>query len=191
MRYQFVLCLLVLLTACNPEKVASARAPFAATEVASFDEPWAMSFLPDGRLLVTEKPGKLYIVTQDGTKSAPVPGVPDVDYGGQGGLGDVALHPEFAAPVVWWTPVISPGGFMVYDGELFSDWYGDGFIAGLSSKSLVRIEFEGDVAREAERFDMGRRMRAVVQGPDGAIWMLEDKKGGRLLRLTPKKAGTN
>ncbi|MDH3759031.1 MAG: PQQ-dependent sugar dehydrogenase, partial [Gammaproteobacteria bacterium] len=49
----------------------------------------------------------------------------------------------------------------------------------------------GDVAREAERFDMGRRMRAVVQGPDGAIWMLEDKKGGRLLRLTPKKAGTN
>jgi glucose/arabinose dehydrogenase len=72
-----------------------------------------------------------------------------------------------------------------------SDWYGDGFIAGLSSKSLVRIEFEGDVAREAERFDMGRRMRAVVQGPDGAIWMLEDKKGGRLLRLTPKKAGTN
>jgi glucose/arabinose dehydrogenase len=140
---------------------ADAQKPFAVEAIAEFDEPWAMAFLPDGRLLVTEKAGRLL------------------------------LHPEFAAPVVWWTPVISPGGFMVYDGELFSDWYGDGFIAGLSSKSLVRIEFEGDVAREAERFDMGRRMRAVVQGPDGAIWMLEDKKGGRLLRLTPKKAGTN
>ena len=170
---------------------ADAQKPFAVEAIAEFDEPWAMAFLPDGRLLVTEKAGRLLVVDGAGIRSQPVDGVPDVDYGGQGGLGDVALHPEFAAPVVWWTPVISPGGFMVYDGELFSDWYGDGFIAGLSSKSLVRIEFEGDVAREAERFDMGRRMRAVVQGPDGAIWMLEDKKGGRLLRLTPKKAGTN
>jgi len=81
--------------------------------------------------------------------------------------------------------VISPGGFMVYDGDLFADWHGNGFIAGLSSRSLVRIEFDGESAREAERFDMGKRMRAVARGPDGAIWMLEDKQGGRLLRLTP------
>jgi glucose/arabinose dehydrogenase len=80
---------------------------------------------------------------------------------------------------------------MVYDGSLFSDWRGDGFIAGLSSQSLVRVEFEGSMAREAERFDMGKRMRAVAQGPDGAIWMLEDKKGGRLLRLTPPAAAGN
>lgn len=69
--------------------------PFAMDEVAKFDEPWAMTFLPDGRLLVTEKPGRLYVVTQDGRKSA-VTGVPTVAYGGQGGLGDVVLHPEFA-----------------------------------------------------------------------------------------------
>jgi glucose/arabinose dehydrogenase len=49
----------------------------------------------------------------------------------------------------------------------------------------VRIEFDGDNAREAERFDMGARMRAVVEGPDGAIWMLEDGNRGRLLKLTP------
>ena len=80
---------------------------------------------------------------------------------------------------------------MVYDGELFSDWRGDGLAAGLSSRSLVRIEFDGNDAREAERFDMGKRMRAVAQGPQGAIWMLEDKKGGRLLRLTPAPAGSD
>jgi len=47
------------------------------------------------------------------------------------------------------------------------------------------LEFDGKSAREAERFDMGKRMRAAAQGPDGAIWMLEDKQGGRLLRLIP------
>jgi len=64
--------------------------------IATFDEPWAMTFLPDGRMLVTEKKGILRIVTQSGEKSRPVGGIPDVDYGGQGGLGDVALHPRFA-----------------------------------------------------------------------------------------------
>ena len=76
---------------------------------------------------------------------------------------------------------------MIYSGDLFADWQGDGFIAGLSSRALVRIEFDGENAREAERFDMGKRMRSVVQGPDGAIWMLEDKSGGRLLRLSPRQ----
>ena len=48
--------------------------PFAATPIAQFNEPWAMTFLPDGRLLVTEKPGRLFIVTQRGDKSAAVSG---------------------------------------------------------------------------------------------------------------------
>ena len=48
-----------------------------------------------------------------------------------------------------------------------------------------RVEIDGDTAREAERFEMGRRIRAVQQGPEGAIWLLEDGPGGRLLRLTP------
>ena len=52
-------------------------------EVATFDEPWAMAFLPDGRLLVTEKPGALQLVTSDGGKTA-ITGLPEVAYGGQG-----------------------------------------------------------------------------------------------------------
>src|SRR5690606_27777665 len=80
-------------------------------------------------------------------------------------------------------------GFIVHDGDLFADWKGDGFIGGLSSMSLVRIEFEGENAREAQRFDMQRRIREVEQGPDGALWLLEDgtREGeGWLLELTPR-----
>ncbi len=338
--------------------------PFTAASITKFEEPWAMTFLPDGRLLVTEKPGRLLVVTQDGQKSEPVSGVPDVDYGGQGGLGDIVLHPDFAnngvvylsyaeagdddtrgaavargrlqldasggslhdvtviwrqypkvdhriafsadgylfissgdrqkfdpaqdmqgnlgkivrlhddgtvpednpffdqggvtpeiwtlghrnplglafdadgrlwnqemgprhgdelnlvkptlnygyplvsngdhysgkeipdhdtrpdleAPKAYWVPAISPAGLMFYDGDLFADWQGNAFLGGLSSESLVRVEFDGDDAREAERFEMGARIREVEQGPDGAIWILEDDRKsskGRLLKLLP------
>lgn len=339
---------------------------FSTRTVAEFDEPWALAFLPDGSVLVTEKKGRLFVVSRDGRKT-PVNGLPEVDYGGQGGFGDVVLHPgfadnrlvyisyveagdddtrgaavaraalnitpssislgefeviwrqypkvsgrghyghrllfsddgylfvssgdrqkfdpaqdmqgnlgkilrlnddgstpadnpfadqggtaaqvwtlghrnplgiafdvdgqlwntemgpkggdelnrvirgknygypvvsngdhysgkdipdhdtrpEFEAPKAWWTPVISPGGLMVYTGKLFPEWTGDAFIPGLSSEALIRIEFEGDGARESERFEMGKRIRAAVEGPEGALWLLEDGKGGRLLRLTP------
>ena len=360
----FALLLLLSLLSCA---TAEDDRPFTVEAIASFDQPWAMAFLPDGRLLVTEKEGRLFVVTQGGQKSSPIEGVPDVDYGGQGGFGDIALHPdfrdngtiylsyaeagdnrtrgaavararldltetggelsgisviwrqvpkvsgrghyghrllfaadghpfissgerqkfdpsqdmqsnlgkivrlnddgslptdnpfadsggvtaeiwslghrnplgmafdaegrlwnvemgprggdelnlvlrganygypivsngdhysgkdipdhdtrpEFEAPKAWWTPVISPGGMMIYSGDLFTDWRGDGFIAGLTSEALIRIRFDGVNAQEAERFAMERRIRAVVEGPGGAIWLLEDRKGGRLLKLTP------
>jgi glucose/arabinose dehydrogenase len=84
--------------------------------------------------------------------------------------------------------VISPAGLMIYRGNLFPAWQGNAFIGGLSSKSLVRIALNGATAREAERYDMGERIREVEQGPDGAIWLLEDERsgsGGRLVKLTP------
>ena len=344
---------------------------FLATPVASFDEPWAMTFLPDGRLLVTEKKGALKLLNVAGKHTGDIAGVPKVAYGGQGGFGDVILHPKFAsnsivyvsysepgdgevngaavaraklaldnsgggkleefqviwrqvpkvasrghwghrlafgpdgklwitsserqrftpaqdmqsnlgkivrlnddgsvpadnpfyaqggvtaqiwslghrnmlgiafapdgtlyahemgprggdelnvivkganygypivsngdhydgrdipdhvkrpefkAPLASWTPVISPAGFIIYSGKMFPQWVGHGFIGGLSSQSLVRVEFANGGAREAQRFDMGRRIREVEQGPDGAIWLLEDSRnltGGRLLKLTP------
>jgi glucose/arabinose dehydrogenase len=356
---------------------ASARSignAFVATPVAQFSEPWAMTFLPDGRLLVTEKKGALKLLSVETGKAGDISGVPRVAYGGQGGFGDVILHPQFAgngvvyvsfsepgdggvsgaavaraklvlesqgngdgnggrledlsviwrqvpkvssgghwghrmafgpdgklwvtsserqqftpaqdmasnlgkivrlnddgsvpadnpffarggvtsqiwslghrnmlglafarggklyshemgprggdelnviekganygypivsngdhyngrdipdhptrpefrAPLVSWTPVISPAGFIIYSGKMFPDWAGDGFIGGLSSESLVRVEFGDGTAREAQRFDMGQRIREVEEGPDGAIWLLEDGRGGggRLLKLT-------
>ena len=69
--------------------------PFEIEEITSFDEPWAMAFLPDGRILVTEKKGRLMLVGQDGQSFGAIGGIPNVDYGGQGGFGDIALHPEF------------------------------------------------------------------------------------------------
>ena len=60
------------------------------------ENPWGMTFLPGGKFLVTEKPGRLRVVAADGTLSAPVSGVPAVDARGQGGLLDVSLHPDFA-----------------------------------------------------------------------------------------------
>jgi glucose/arabinose dehydrogenase len=88
---------------------------------------------------------------------------------------------------VSWNPVISPSSLMFYDGTEFPDWKGDAFIGGLSSESLVRIEFDGTSAREAERCSMGERIRGVKQGPDGAIWIIEDGSGGRLLRLSSRR----
>ena len=351
---------------------------FLIEELASFDQPWSMAFLPDGNFLVTEKPGKMFLMNQAGETLSEISGVPEVAYGGQGGLGDVAIHPdfnenktvyvsfaeegendtrgavvikatldlseeggalsnleyiwrqvpkvtgrghyahrmafsedgylfissgdrqkfdpaqdmtsnmgkiirlnddgsiptdnpfyndggvaaevwslghrnplgidfdadgklwniemgprggdelnlvlkgedygyptvsngihyngsnipnhdtrpEFEEPKEWWgdgysIPVISPSSFVIYQGDLFDDWQGSGFISGLSSESLIRVQFDGDSAKEIERFDMGRRIRSVEEGPDGALWLLEDyprrqdTSKGRLLRLTP------
>ena len=76
---------------------------------------------------------------------------------------------------------------MFYSGEAFPQWRGSAIIAGLSSRGLVRVAFDRGRAREAERIPLGARIREVEQGPDGAIWLLEDSKRGsrgRLLRLT-------
>ena len=96
----------------------------------------------------------------------------------------------FEAPKVFWDPVISPAGLMIYSGDMFADWKGSAFIGGLSSKALIRVKLDGENAAKADQWDMGVRIREVEQGGDGAIWLLEDEKAGgkgRLLKLTPKK----
>ena len=361
--------LLVASAVASAQAPAAADRPFDAVEVARFDEPWAMTFLPDGRLLVTEKAGRLWVQDVTTGKRTRIGRVPEVVHAGQGGFADVVLHPQFSsngwvylsyaeagdgntsgaavarakldledneledlqvlwrqvpkvagnghyghriafdadgmlwitsserqkfdpaqdmasnlgkivrlrddgsvpdgnpftgqgdvaaqvwslghrnmlgidfdrdgrlwvhemgpkggdelnliekganygypivsngdhydgrpipdhdtqpqyrAPVITWTPVISPAGFVIYDGDRYPGWNGSGLIGGLSSQSLVRVAFDGTSAREAERFDMGTRIREVEQGPDGTIWLLEDGgKGaqGRLYRLDPR-----
>ncbi len=101
---------------------------------------------------------------------------------------DHDTRPEFEAPKTWWTPVISPGDMIIYSGNLFPEWRGDALIGGLSGEALVRVDIDGDNAREAGRWPMGERIREVEQAPDGSIYLIEDEdegSGGRLLRLTP------
>ena len=98
--------------------------------------------------------------------------------------------PIYEAPKESWVPAISPAGFLIYDGEAFKDWQGDGFIGGLSSKALIRVEFNEDSrgrvgAKEAARYEWDRRIREVEQGADGSIYVLEDAGSGRLIKLTP------
>ena len=82
--------------------------PFQETSVAEFDTPWAIAFLPDGRMLVTTKPGRIFLVTQDGKKT-PVEGVPAVEYAGQNGLLDIAVAPDFAASAGVYFTYVEPG----------------------------------------------------------------------------------
>lgn len=99
---------------------------------------------------------------------------------------DHPTRPEFNAPEAYWSPVIAPAGFIIYSGDLFPYFRGQGFIGGLASQALVRIQFDGTSAREYKRYPMGARIREVEQGPDGAIWVLEDGGNVRLLKLTPR-----
>ncbi|MEM9599662.1 MAG: PQQ-dependent sugar dehydrogenase [Pseudomonadota bacterium] len=109
--------------------------------------------------------------------------------------------PIYEHPAAWWHPAISPAGLAIYDGDLIEDFKGDAFIGGLSSQALIRVVLDADkidaagetpsksdrrrtIAKEAERFEWGARIREVEQGPDGALYVLEDNEG-RLLKLTP------
>ncbi|MGC1469014.1 MAG: PQQ-dependent sugar dehydrogenase [Sphingorhabdus sp.] len=90
----------LIAVACAPStsnaEVSTGPKPFAVTEIATFNEPWAMTFLPEfNQALITEKGGKLILWESEG-EVVEVKGVPEVAYGGQGGLGDVILHPDFS-----------------------------------------------------------------------------------------------
>ena len=88
----------------KPAFAGQTRAPYRTAGVAfdvrvvtnKLEHPWALAFLPDGHMLVTERPGRMRIVAPDGSRSAPLAGVPKVDAKDQGGLLDVALAPSFA-----------------------------------------------------------------------------------------------
>jgi len=150
--------------------------------------PYGLAFAPDGRLWELEhgprggdelnliESGKNYgwplvssAVNYDGT---PIP--------------SPETRPDLAKPVIYWTPVIAPGNLMFYSGSLFASWRGSAFAGGLISKSLNRIVVNGPVAKPAERWAVGFRVRDVEQAPDGSLWLLEDAKRGGLYRLTPK-----
>ncbi len=150
--------------------------------------PYGLLFTPDGRLWELEhgpkggdelnliEPGKnygwplvSYATNYDGV---PIPS-PDT-------------RADLAKPVIYWTPVIAPGNMAYYNGSMFPQWKGSLLIGGLASKSLTRVALDGKGGAAAvERWDMGRQIREVAVGPDGALWLIENTTTGGLFRVTP------
>jgi glucose/arabinose dehydrogenase len=103
-RHAYALGLAALAATAAFQPLAQAQQRFASsagdlvveTVAGGLENPWGLAFLPDGRMLVTERPGRLRLVAADGRLSAPITGVPNVAGRGQGGLLDVVLDPGFA-----------------------------------------------------------------------------------------------
>jgi len=120
-------------------------------------------------------------------------GWPTITYGIEyvGGAigGGVTSKPGLEQPVYYWDPVIAPGGMTFYTGALFPAWKESLFIGGMGSKQLTRLSIEGEKVTGEERLltELKERIRDVVQGPEGALYLLIDSKQGKLLKLVPKK----
>ena len=150
--------------------------------------PYGLAFASDGRLWETEmgpRGGDELNLIQRG-KNYGWPVVSEgVNYDGVP-IARHATHPEFEAPKLSWIPSISPTSLLIYSGNMFPQWKGSGFIGTLTGTGLIRVTINGYKAQKAEEWDMPRaRVRFVGQGPDGAIYLLEDGSRARLLRLTP------
>lgn len=124
------------------------------------EHPWGLAFLPDGRMLVTERPGRLRIVAASGTLSEPVAGVPQVFAQGQGGLLDVALDPDFAANRLVYLSYAEPG-------------------QGGASTAVARGRLEGNrlqdlqvIFRQQPKVDGGNHFGSrLAFAPDGKLFV--------------------
>jgi len=99
---------------------------------------------------------------------------------------DPPTRPDLADAILTWTPAIAPSGMVFYAGDLFPAWRGDILVGGLVSEALIRVRVEGDRAVEDGRISIGRRVRDVAVGPDGAVYLVTDHSDGEILRLTPR-----
>ncbi len=139
--------------------------PFAITTIANFNEPWAMTFLPDSnQALITEKAGKIILWESEG-EVVEVAGVPKVAYGGQGGLGDVVLHPDFAENRMVYISYVEEGeggfGAVVARGTLGTG--ADGKPALQNVQTIWK-----QVPKVSGRGHFGHRM---AFGPDGMLYI--------------------
>ncbi len=91
-------------------------------------------------------------------------------------------------PVYYWDPVIGPSGMAFYEADLFPAWKGSLFIGGLATKDLVRLVLKDGKVVGEERLlkDRGERIRDVVVGPEGALYLVTDAEQGKLLKIVPK-----
>jgi glucose/arabinose dehydrogenase len=111
------------------------------------------------------------------------------DYNGKAINGDRTAQAGMEQPVYFWTPDIAPAGISFYTGKLFPGWQQSLFVGALAGKHLVRLVLNGERVTAEERLltELDSRIRDVQQGPDGALYVMTDRDGGRIVRLVPTK----
>lgn len=178
-----ITCALALVTSAlgvPSQKLESRQQPFKSTAVTTHAEPWAIAFLPDNRILVTERRGNLKLVDPTTNKAGAVTGVPAVAYGGQGGLHDVALHPNYAENSIVYISYAESGsggaGGAVARAKLTLDSNGGGALSGLEV-----------IWRHTQRASGGLQFALrLLFGSDGALWIAS----GEINQMHPSQSMT-
>ncbi|BCB18866.1 PQQ-dependent sugar dehydrogenase [Bosea sp. ANAM02] len=109
-----------------------------------------------------------------------------VDYSGAK-IGEGTAKPGMEQPLFYWDPSIAPSGAAFYTGPAWPAWKNSLFVGALAGQMLVRLSTEGEKVTGEERLltDIGARIRDVVQGPDGFLYLLSDDADGKVLRVRP------
>lgn len=151
--------------------------------------PYGLAFAPDGRLWETEMGpsggDELNLIERGRNYGWPLVSEGS-NYNGVP-IARPATRPDLAPPKLYWVPSVSPTSLVFYTGTLFPEWRQSALIGSLSGERLIRVTIDGAKAAKAEEWPMDMRIRFVGQGPDGALYLLEDGDNGRLLRLTPRQ----
>lgn len=152
---------------------APASAPVAVDVIARLERPWAVEPLPDGALLVTERPGRMRVVSAEGRVGEPLAGLPKVDARGQGGLLDVALSPAFERDrtVFWSYAEPRDGG------------NGTSVARGVLSADRTRLEQVRVILRTLPAYDGDKHFGSrLVFGPDGMLYVTLGDRSDRVTR---------
>jgi glucose/arabinose dehydrogenase len=112
-----------------------------------------------------------------------------IEYMGGPITGGVTRKAGMEQPIYYWDPVIAPGGMAFYDADTAPAWKGSLFVTGLGSEHLARLTLDGDKVVGEERLltEVRERLRDIVVGPDGALYVTTDNDRGRVLRVAPKR----
>lgn len=150
--------------------------------------PLGMAFDRQGQLWVVEMGPKggdeLNVIVKGENYGYPIVSNGD-HYSGQP-IPDHHTRPEFKAPEIDWTPVISPSSLIIYQGQQFPAWKNKALIGGLSSEAIIVVDLEHKPVKEVQRLDMKKRIRGLNEAQDGSIWVIEDGSNARLLKLSKK-----
>jgi glucose/arabinose dehydrogenase len=111
------------------------------------------------------------------------------DYNGSR-IGEGTEKPGMEQPVYYWDPVIAASGLTFYTGDRYPGWTGNVFVGSMTPGALVRLEMANGVVTNETRYlgELNERIRDVVQGPDGYLYLLTDSGMGRILRVVPRPA---